>query len=70
MTLYDLDNLYKTTVSKLSKDERLWYCTRHLHKFQQMLNDTESPPGAGLRKNMEEMVKAIQEEIASISNSK
>jgi hypothetical protein len=70
MTLDDLDNLYKTTVSKLSKDERLWYCTRHLRKFQRLLNDAENPPGASLRKKTEEMVKAIQEEIARIRKAK
>jgi hypothetical protein len=61
--LSDFDQLYKTTVSNLPKQERLWYCTRSLDKLQLMLIKNSSLMDIQLKENLREMIEATQEEI-------
>lgn len=66
MLLSELDNLYKTTVSKLPKEQRLWYCTRHLDKLQFMLSDNPKMK-VSQKKSMEKMIEALMKEIQTLS---
>jgi hypothetical protein len=70
MSLSQLDNLYKTTVSKLPNEQRLWYCTRHLDKLEQMLINNSRKLTSIQKKHMEKMIKALKVEIEILENSK
>lgn len=63
MKLSELDDLYRTTVSKLPKDQRLWYCVRHLEKLQFMFNNNWVKMTFAQQTHMQEMIAALQEEI-------
>lgn len=63
MSIYELDNLYKTTVSKLPKEQRIWYCTRHLDKLQFIFENNEKKMKPSQVKNMEKMMVALKDEI-------
>lgn len=63
MSLSELDNLYKTTVSKLPKEQRLWYCSRHLDKLQFILNGNENKMKPAQKKQIQKMIIALKNEI-------
>ena len=69
-TLSDFDQLYKTTVSNLPKNERLWYCTRSLDKLQLMLVKNSGLLDVQLKENLKEMIEATQEEIKKLERLK
>ncbi len=61
--LSDLDYLYKSTVSKLSTESRLFYCTRQLDKLQLLLINNAESLGRQPKEQLKEMIRATQEEI-------
>lgn len=63
MLLSDLDNLYKTTISKLPKEQRLWYCTRHLDKIQHAYTINITKMKTVQQQKMQTMIRALNEEI-------
>lgn len=63
MSLSDLDNLYKTTVSKLPKEQRLWYCTRHLDKLLFIYNSNEEAMKPSQKRHMKKTIDALKKEI-------
>ena len=65
-TLSDFDQLYKSTISELPKDQRLWYCTRSLDKLQLMFAKNSTLLDVQLKENLKEMIEATQEEIKKL----
>ena len=66
MKLSELDDLYKTTVSKLPRDQRLWYCNRHLEKLQFMLDNNWLKMTSVQQTHMQEMIGALKDEIEAL----
>lgn len=64
--LKDLDELYKTTVSKLPKADRLSYCNQRLDKAQYLLEKNKDLLDTTQKTTLREMIKATQNEIKSI----
>jgi hypothetical protein len=65
-TLADLDNLYKTTISKLPTESRLWYCTRHLDKLQLLLMNNAGNLDRQQKEKLRETIRATQDEIKKL----
>lgn len=69
-TLSDFDSIYDSTVSQLPKEQRIWYCTRQLDKFQLMLVNNSKHLDAQLKENLKDMIEATQVEIKRLEKLK
>jgi hypothetical protein len=64
----ELDDLYKSTVSKLPTRERLYYCEKHLASAQRLLEKHSGIMDSYQKNNVRSLVKAIQNEIKKLEN--
>jgi hypothetical protein len=64
--LSDLDNLYKTAISTLPKEERLAYCRQRLDKLQRLLERNSTILHPQQKEMIKEMVQAVQNEIGNL----
>lgn len=62
-TFADIDNLYGSTVCKLSTAERLRYCADHLDSAQRLLEKHSQTLDSHQRNQLRSRVKAIQAEL-------
>jgi len=69
-TLLDLDELYKTTISKLSTESRLSYCIHHLDKIQSVLTKNASALDKKQKGQLKEIIEATQSEIRKLGANK
>lgn len=68
-TLADLDDLYKTTISKLPTVDRLSYCNQTLDKAQHILQNKGAILDTFQKDQFRNIIKAAQDEIKQIENS-
>ena len=66
-TLITLDELYKTTISKLPIDSRLSYCIKHLDKIQSVLTKNAGALDRKQKEQLREMIEATQGEIEKLN---
>jgi hypothetical protein len=66
-TLIILDELYRTTISKLPKESRLSYCVNHLDKIQSVLTKNTGTLDRKQKEQLREIIEATQEEIGKLS---
>lgn len=66
-TLIELDQLYKTTISKLPAESRLSYCIKHLDKIQSVLTKNAGALDSQQKGQLREIIEATQEEIGTLS---
>ena len=64
--LIDIDELYKTTISKLPKAELLSYCNQRLDKAHNILEKNIDLLNSHQKEQLREMIKTIQEEIEKV----
>ena len=64
--LLDLDELYKTTISKLPTESRLSYCITHLDKIQSVLTKNASALDKKQKGQLKEIIEATQNEIRKL----
>jgi hypothetical protein len=64
--LSDLDNLYKTAIITLPKEERLAYCRQRLDKLQRLLERNSSVLHPQQKSMIKEMIQAMQVEISKL----
>lgn len=62
-SLSNLDDLYKKTISKLPKEERLLYCNQTLDKAQNILQKNLTILDNSQKEQLGQMIKAAQNEI-------
>ena len=67
--LSELDDLYKTTVSKLPKADRLSYCNQRLDKAQYILEKNLGLLNSAQKNQLKEMIEAAQNEIKEVEES-
>lgn len=65
-TLTDLDELYKTTISKLPTESRLSYCIKHLDKIQSVLTRNMGTLDKQQKEQLKEIIEATQMEILKL----
>jgi len=65
-TLSDIDELYKQTVSKLPKKERLDYCDLYIDKAQLILAKNGRLLSDNQKDNLQQMIQAAQREIKKL----
>jgi len=65
-TLIDLDELYKTTISKLPTESRISYCVKHLDKIQSVLAKNASVLDKQQKGQLKEIIEATQNEIRKL----
>jgi hypothetical protein len=65
-TLADLDELYKTTISKLPTEARLSYCFKHLDKIQSVLSKNAVTLEKKQKEKLKEIIEATQKEIRKL----
>jgi len=65
-TLIDLDELYKTTISKLPTESRISYCVKHLDKIQSVLTKNASALDKKQKGQLKEIIEATQNEIRKL----
>lgn len=66
-TLTELDQLYKTTISKLPAESRLSYCIKHLDKIQSVLTKNAGTLDRKQKEQLKKIIEATQEEIGTLS---
>lgn len=64
--LADLDELYKTTISKLPTESRLSYCIKHLDKIQSVLAKNAGALERKQKEKLKDIIEATQKEIAKL----
>ena len=64
--LIDIDELYKTTISKLPKAELLSYCNERLDNTHNILEKNIDLLNSHQKEQLREMIKTIQEEIEKV----
>ena len=64
--LADLDELYKTTISKLPTESRLSYCIKHLDKIQSVLTKNAGALERKQKEKLKDIIEATQKEIAKL----
>jgi hypothetical protein len=69
-TLIELDELYKTTISKLPAESRLSYCIKHLDKIQSVLAKNAGALDRQQKEQLKEIIEATQKEIKKLSIKK
>ena len=69
-TLIELDELYKTTISKLPAESRLSYCIKHLDKIQSVLAKNAGALDRQQKEQLKEIIEAAQKEIKKLSIKK
>lgn len=62
-TLADIDDLYKTTISKLPTADRLSYCRQRLDKLQYILEKNINILDRQQKDNLKTVILATQNEI-------
>lgn len=65
--LINLDELYRTTISKLPIESRLFYCIKHLDKIQSVLTKNAGTLDRQQKGQLKEIIEATQEEIEKLS---
>ena len=65
-TLTELDELYKTTISKLPVESRLSYCIKHLDKIQSVLTKNASALDRQQKEQLKEIIESTQKEIRKL----
>lgn len=69
MTAFEqLDELYRTTISKLPKADRLSYCNQKLDKVQYILEKNKDILDEHQKMHLRQMIKAAQDEIMIVNN--
>ncbi|MDO9185734.1 MAG: hypothetical protein Q7W13_06960 [Bacteroidia bacterium] len=66
-TLLDLDELYRTTISKLPAESRLSYCVNHLDKIQLVLAKNIGTLDRIQKEQLKEIIEVTQDEIGKLS---
>jgi|GEM_PF-4919520 len=69
-TLIELDELYKTTISKLPAESRLSYCIKHLDKIQSVLAKNAGALDRQQKEQLKEIIEATQKEIRKLGIKK
>ena len=67
-SLPEIDPLYKGTVSKLPKNDRLYYCNKSIDKTQHILEKSLQYLGKKQKEQLREMIITAQNEIEKINN--
>ncbi|MES2592897.1 MAG: hypothetical protein V4608_13520 [Bacteroidota bacterium] len=67
VALTELDELYKTTISKLRKESRLSYCTKHLDTIQSVLVKNAGTLDRNQKEQLKEIIEATQREIEKLN---
>ncbi len=65
----NIDELYKSTISKLPKEDRLSYCNQRLDKAQLILEKNKDILDDQQKTALKELIKAAQDEIKRINQS-
>lgn len=66
-TLVNLDELYKTTISKLPTESKLSYCIKHLDKIQSVLTKNAGALDRKQKEQLREIIEATQGEIEKLN---
>ena len=65
--LKDIDELYKTTISKLPKEDLLSYCNHRLDNAQTILEKNIEFLNGSQKEQLREMITTIQAEIEKVN---
>jgi len=65
--LKDIDELYKTTISKLPKEDLLSYCNKQLDNAQTILEKNIKFLNSSQKEQLREMITTIQAEIEKVN---
>ena len=67
-TFSELDDLYKTTISKLPIVDRISYCNQRLDKVQYILEKNKDILDDDQKTRLRQMIRAAQNEVRKIND--